>query len=164
MSYMDVLVFSFVWYLFSDLCLIVWRRGGESEKEKKKKEKKKRPPPKKKVKKKRKKRRKKRHPPPPPKKKKGNENGGEQREMRLSKTTKQKGGGGGGMYRTTKEKPAVLCSWCVCIIFWYGVYTVAELFSTPVTTWVDNVLTLIWLAQSTGIIYSTWYDLRSRQE
>ena len=89
------------------------------------------------------------------------------------------GGGGGDKFTDQQQKKKQLnCAPDVCVLlFWYGVYTVAELFSTPVTTWVDNVLTLIWLAQSTGIIYyliwptqltgiiySPWYDLHSQQE
>ena len=43
-----------------------------------------------------------------------------------------------------KKKNQLNCAPDVCVLlFWFGVYTAAELFSTPVTTQVDNVLTLI---------------------
>ena len=78
--------------------------------------------------------------------------GEKQKEMRLSNTTtKEKkkmgdGDGGGGDKCTGQQqkKNQLNCAPDVCVLlFWFGVYTAAELFSTPVTTQVDNVLTLI---------------------
>ena len=56
--------------------------------------------------------------------------------------------GGGGINvqdnNKRKKKNHLNCAPDVCVLlFWFGFYTAAELFSTPVTTQVDNVLTLI---------------------
>ena len=66
--------------------------------------------------------------------------------MATKETKNGEGGGGGGGNKCTEQqqkKNQLNCAPDVCVLlFWFGVYTAAE-FSTPVTTQVDNVLTLI---------------------